>query len=62
MNQLFSVSVLNQQMQAEERLAVEKEVAVVVAEVPPASLAVEESLVRYGSTVFTLFGKRLLVD
>ena len=62
MNQLFSVSVLNQQMQAEERLAIEEEVAVVVAEVPPASLAVEESLVRYGSTVFTLFGKKLLVD
>ena len=58
MYQFFSVSALNQQMQVEERLAVEKEVAVVIAEVPPASLAVEESLVRYGLTVFTLFGKK----
>ena len=60
MYQFFSVSALNQQMQVEERLAVQKEVA--VAEVPPASVAVEESLVRYGLTVFTLFSKRRLVD
>ena len=51
---------LNHELQVKERLAVEKEVA--VAEVPPASVAVEESLVRNGLTVCTLFGKRRLVD
>ena len=58
MNQFFSVSALNQQMQIEDLLVVEKEVAVKVAVVPPASIAVEESIIRYGLTVFTHFWQK----
>ena len=49
---------LNQEMQVEERLTVEKEVAVKVAELPPSSLAMEEFLVRYGLAVFTIFRRK----
>ena len=58
MNQFFSVSELNQQMQIEDQLVVEKEVAVKVAVVPLASIAVEESIIRYGLKVCTHFGQK----